>query len=127
VDPALLPLPGLISDTDAPDCDEAVPRRAVPVSRALAWGDEAAPLRERARLGPVFRRGERVILLDPAFNRLVLDDDGAVPQGRARRRPRARYRCAGACPGRRTGPAGASTIRFQPAMAMALARPWCRP
>jgi hypothetical protein len=124
VDPALLPLPGLISDTDAPDCDEAVPWRAVPVSRALAWGDEAALLlRERARLGPVFRRGERVILLDPAFNRLVLDDDGALfpraePGGALALDTAVLERVLAAELARwREG-----TIRFQPAMAMALAR-----
>jgi hypothetical protein len=43
----------------------------------LGWGDPLARLlRDKARLGPVFRQGKRVMLLDARFNRLVLDDDG---------------------------------------------------
>lgn len=43
----------------------------------LGWGDPLTRLlRDKARLGPVFRQGKRVMLLDARFNRLVLDDDG---------------------------------------------------
>ena len=96
----------------------------IPVSRVTAWQDDAALLlRERASLGPVFRRGERVILLDAAHNHLVLGDDGTrfVPLAREAALPidlAVLQRALGAELGRwRPG-----TVRFQSAMAMTLAR-----
>lgn len=100
----------------------------IPVSRVTAWQDDAALLlRERANLGPVFRRGERVILLDAAHNHLVLADDGArfVPLAREADLPvdlpvdlAVLERALGAELGRWR----AGTVRFQSAMAMTLAR-----
>lgn len=96
----------------------------IPVSRVTAWQDDAALLlRERASLGPVFRRGERVILLAAAHNHLVLADDGTrfVPLAREAALPidlAVLQRALGAELGRwRPG-----TVRFQSAMAMTLAR-----
>ncbi|WP_148291682.1 hypothetical protein, partial [Novosphingobium sp. B-7] len=96
----------------------------IPVSRVTAWQDDAALLlRERANLGPVFRRGERVILLDAAHNHLVLADDGTrfVPLARQADLPvdlAVLERALGAELGRWR----AGTVRFQSAMAMTLAR-----
>ncbi|NMN07233.1 MULTISPECIES: cytochrome P450 [unclassified Novosphingobium] len=103
-------------------------------SGGLGWGDPLARLlRDKARLGPVFRQGKRVMLLDARFNRLVLDDDGTQFAALGADRAAAARDAAGQAPAVQEAVLGAvfhaelarwraGTVRVQPALAMMLAR-----